>query len=123
MSKVCSPICVFLSVTVLIWTVIIGSCRVVRADEAFEAQISAFPESYRDYLRQLHAVYPNWKFYADNINMTLDEAVSLELVKKVTDYKSLSWRSMDLGSYDWGTGKWVSTENGRWYYVSREVIK
>ena len=123
MSKVCRPICVFLSVTVLIWTVIIGSCRVVRADEAFEAQISAFPESYKGYLRELHAVYPNWKFYADNINMTLDEAVSLELVKKVTDYKSLSWRSMDLGSYDWGTGKWVSTENGRWHYVSREVIK
>ena len=95
----------------------------INTDAGFEEQLKAFPESYRDYLRQLHAVYPNWKFYADNINMTLDEAVSLELVKKVTDYKSLSWRSMDLGSYDWGTGKWVSTENGRWYYVSREVIK
>ncbi|MEE1239133.1 MAG: dockerin type I domain-containing protein [Acutalibacteraceae bacterium] len=95
----------------------------VNTDAGFEEQLNAFPESYRDYLRQLHAVYPNWKFYADNINLTLDEAVSLELVKKVTDYTSLSWHSMDLGSYDWGTGKWVSTENGRWYYVSREVIK
>lgn len=123
MSKVCRPICVFLSVTVLIWTVIIGTCRVVRADEAFEAQISAFPESYKGYLRGLHAVYPNWKFYAESIDMTLDEAVMLELGRKVTDYKNLSWRSMDLGSYDWGTGKWASIENGRWYYVSREVIK
>ena len=92
-------------------------------DKDFEAQLAAFPESYRNYLRELHAVYPNWKFYADNINMTLDKAVSLELVRKVTDLKSLSWRSMDLGSYDWGTGKWVTTEKGRWYYVSREVIK
>lgn len=95
----------------------------VQTDTSFEAQLAAFPESYRSYLRELHAVYPNWKFYADNINMTLDKAVSLELVRKVTDLKSLSWRSMDLGSYDWGTGKWVTTEKGRWYYVSREVIK
>ena len=95
----------------------------VVTDQSFEEQIAAFPESYRDYLRVLHADYPNWKFYADNIDMTLDEAAKLELGRKVTDYTSLSWRSMDLGSYDWGTGKWVSTENGRWYYVSREVIK
>ena len=92
-------------------------------DKTFEEQLAAFPESYRSYLRDLHAIYPNWKFYADNINITLDKAVSLELVRKVTDLKSLSWRSMDLGSYDWGTGKWVTTEKGRWYYVSREVIK
>ena len=95
----------------------------VVTDQSFEEQLKAFPESYKDYLRRLHMVYPNWKFYADNIDMTLDEAAKLELVKKVTDHKSLSWRSMDLGSYDWGSGKWVSEENGRWYYVSREVIK
>lgn len=97
--------------------------KTVVTDQSFEEHIAAFPESYRNYLRELHAVYPNWKFYADNIDMTLDEAARLELVRKVTDYKSLSWRSMDLGSYDWGTGEWVSKENGRWYYVSREVIK
>lgn len=95
----------------------------VQTDTSFEAQLAAFPESYRNYLRELHAVYPNWKFYADNIDMTLDEAANLELVRKVTDNTSLSWRSMDLGSYDWGTGKWATTEKGRWYYVSREVIK
>ena len=95
----------------------------VVTDQSFEEQLKAFPDSYKDYLRRLHSVYPNWKFYADNIDMTLDEAAKLELVRKVTDYKSLSWRSMDLGSYDWGSGEWVSKENGRWYYVSREVIK
>ena len=95
----------------------------VVTDQSFEEQLKAFPESYRDYLRQLHSVYPNWKFYPDNIDMTLDEAARLELVRKVTDYKSLSWRSMDLGAYDGGTGEGVSKENGRWYYVAREVIK
>ena len=65
----------------------------VQTDASFEEQLAAFPESYRDYLRRLHNEYPNWKFHADNINMTLDEAVELELIKKVTDYKNLSWRS------------------------------
>ena len=93
-------------------------------DKDFESQIAAFPESYRQYLRDLHAIYPNWKFYADNISMTLDEAVALEIGRKVSDTTDLSWRSMDLGSYNWNTGAWASSDgNGRWYYVSREVIK
>ena len=93
-------------------------------DKDFESQIATFPESYRQYLRDLHAIYPNWKFYADNISMTLDEAVALEIGRKVSDTTDLSWRSMDLGSYNWNTGAWASSDgNGRWYYVSREVIK
>lgn len=91
-------------------------------DKAFEKQIAEFPESYRQILRVLHVVYPNWKFYADNISMTLDEAVALEVGRKVSETTALSWRSMDLGSYDWGTGKWSSQESGRWWYVSREVV-
>lgn len=95
----------------------------VSSDRSFEEQISAFPESYKTALRALHSIYPNWKFYADNINMTLDELAKLEVVCKVTDDKSISWRSMDKGSYDWGSGNWVSEEDGRWHYASREVIK
>ena len=92
------------------------------SDKTFEEQIAEFPESYRPFLRELHAEYPNWKFYADNISMTLDEAVQLEVGRKVSETTALSWRSMDLGSYDWGTGKWSSQESGRWWYVSREVV-
>lgn len=111
--------CFFLSFAVLI-TTLFGS---VSAYDGIEEQIAAFPESYKTALRALHSIYPNWKFYADNINMTLDEAAKLEVVRKVTDDKSISWRSMDKGSYDWGSGNWVSEEDGRWHYASREVIK
>lgn len=122
MSRACRLICVLLSF-VICFSAAFGSTVSVAA-ASFEEQLSAFPESYRDYLRKLHAVYPNWKFHADYVDITLDDAVELELVKKVTDYKSLSWRSMDFGSYDWGTGEWASTDKaGRWHYVSREVIK
>lgn len=98
----------------------------VQPDKSFEEQLAAFPPSYRSQLKLLHAQYPNWKFYADNIDLTLDEAVGLELIKKVYEDKEnkyFSWRSMDKGSHDWGSGEWVSKENKRWYYVSREVIK
>ena len=93
----------------------------VYADGSFEEQISSFPESYKTSLRALHSIYPNWKFYADYIDITLDKAAELETVRKVTDDKSVSWRSMDKGSYDWGSGEWVTTEKGRWHYASREV--
>lgn len=122
MSRACRLTSFFLSVIIL-FSAAFGSTVSVCADTSFEEQLAAFPESYKSYLRELHAIYPNWKFYADNINMTLDEAAELELIRKVTEYKDLSWRSMDKGSYDWGTDKWVSMEDGRWYYVSREVIK
>ena len=94
-----------------------------QTDKTFEEQIAEFPESYRPFLRQLHAVYPNWKFYADNIPMTLDEAVQLEITRKlVQNTSSKSWLSMGLGAYDWNTGKWVPQDTN-WYVASREVIK
>lgn len=95
-------------------------------DKDFEEQLKAFPASYHSALKALHAVYPNWQFHADNVNLTLDEAVGLEFkntLKKVTETKDLSWRTMEKGSYNWGSNTWISMENNRWYYVSREVVK
>lgn len=90
----------------------------------FEESLKAFPESYHPYLRALHAVYPNWKFVADEISLTFDEAVALEgqdRRKQVYYTDGLSWRSMGSGAYDWGSGTYVS-DNGNWYGASREVI-
>ena len=52
------------------------------ADKDFEEQLKAFPSSYHSALKTLHAVYPNWQFHADNVNLTLDEAVQLEISRK-----------------------------------------
>ncbi len=113
--------CFLLSLAVLLTATV--CVEKVHADGNFEEQISSFPESYKNSLRTLHSIYPNWKFYADYIDLTLDKAAELETVRKVTDDKSVSWRTMDKGSYDWGSGTWVSLETGRWHYASREVIK
>ena len=92
------------------------------ADSDFDAQLKAFPSSYHNALKALHTVYPNWSFHADNINLTLDEAVQLEITRKLirTNYKSLL--SMGLGAYDYTKNTWVA-HDGNWYVASREVIK
>lgn len=101
-------------------------------DPDFENSISAFPESYKPYLRTLHAQYPNWKFYADNINLTFDEAVEYQIITNEEDEKSnykvvqnssaKSWFSLGFGAYEWTTGKWIAYDD-KWHMASREVIK
>ncbi len=96
-------------------------------DASFEEKLKAFPESYREALRNLHAVYPNWEFIPDPIKTSFSEAVADQLVnmrKQVqvgSSVHPISWRSMGLGSYDWDEGKWVTT-NGGWTGASREVV-
>ncbi len=93
-------------------------------DESFESTLKLFPESYRDALTKLHAQYPNWKFIADQVNLTFNEAVALENQDntKQVDGSYLSYRTMGYGSYDWGTGKYIAS-NGGWYGASREMIQ
>ncbi len=92
----------------------------------FEESLKAFPESYHQSLRTLHSIYPNWKFIADEISITFDEAVDLEYkpgVKLVEANQGLSWRSMQKGCYDWDTGNYILHDGSRWYGASREVIE
>ena len=48
------------------------------ADDAFESEIAAFPESYKPYLRELHATYPDWTFVPMKTGLTFDAAISGE---------------------------------------------
>lgn len=93
-------------------------------DENFEKNILNFPESYREQLRTLHNMYPNWTFEAHNLNISFDEALKKEDVfpkKLVPEEYSKSLRSMGAGAYDWSTGKWKNNA-GSWVGASTEVI-
>lgn len=93
-------------------------------DADFETKLLAFPESYRDALRGLKAIYKNWEFIPDPVTITFAEAVALESVnmRKQVSFSSqpVSWRSMGSGAYDWNKGEWVVT-NGGWTGASREI--
>ena len=92
------------------------------ADKDFEEQLKAFPSGYHSALKALHAVYPNWQFHADNVNLTLDEAVQLEISRKQIKTQYESWLSMGPGAYDYDKNQYVLQDTD-WYVASREVIK
>ncbi len=100
----------------------------VQSDAEFEASISQFPESYKPYLRAIHAVYPNYKFTADYVGLDYETVVDEEVGKKVSSSSANSWRAMYDESYgwyenyDWDTGEWAFSE-GFFTYASREVIE
>ncbi len=98
-------------------------------DEDFEKNLENFPESYREALRELHAKYPNWKFVANNFDLTFKEAVEAQYgvadVKKTRKwvefkYGGNEWR--DMRGYDSQTDTWVTLES-RWTYASRSAIE
>lgn len=57
--KILTPVVTFLTMLVLCSVTAFSSFA---ADDDFEKEISAFPESYKAGLRTLHEAYPQWKF-------------------------------------------------------------
>lgn len=99
----------------------------VEIDEAFEKKLSAFPKSYHEQLKFLHALYPEWEFVADELTITFSKAVALQdqNQRKQIYYKkgdNNSRLSMAKGTYDWSEGKYIVTNAG-YAQASTEVIK
>ena len=95
------------------------------SDATFEEQLKAFPSSYHQALRDLHAIYPNWKFVADNIDFSFDSAVNEQYFnyrKHVELSQGIAWRSLYGEAYNWGEGTWKIYDGDRWVAASREVI-
>ena len=94
-------------------------------DASFEEKLNAFPASYHDSLRALHAAYPNWDFQPEPVATSFWQAVadqSVNMRKQVQMYDdAISYRSMGPGAYDWSAGQWVSN-NGGWTAASKEMI-
>lgn len=91
-----------------------------------EEQIAQFPESYQPMLWEIHAVYPNYSFQADYVNLTFDDAVYYQTLdhRKLVNmaYDGVSWRSLDPACYNAGTGTW-STFSGNWTDAGIDVIE
>ncbi|MBE6732408.1 MAG: hypothetical protein E7561_00205 [Ruminococcaceae bacterium] len=95
------------------------------ANATFEEQLKAFPESYHQSLRKLHERYPNWKFVADNIGFSFDNAVDIQYLnykKHVELSQGIAWRSLRGDVYNWQTGQWKILDGDRWVAASREVV-
>ncbi len=100
-------------------------------DPEFEAWLTeqGFPESYKPELRNLHALYPNWKFYADKTGLDFNTAVNALSgtgKKLVAASNDDSYKSMESGAYFWGDSenppKYVGFDGDSWVTASRRTV-
>ena len=99
-------------------------------DTDFETNLLNFPQSYREPLRSIHNIYPNWKFVADNMDISLEEAINLEYsAENLT--KTRKWVELTYG-IEWRDERVQTDEKGnviadhicesRWTYASKKAI-
>ncbi len=81
-----------------------------KEDKEFEEWLKKekFPDSYKDSLRELHTIHPEWKFYADHLDYTFSEVIAAQTkvgVKTVHNSKPDSWKSMEKDAINPATNK------------------
>ena len=107
--------------------IVVSSHEEYETDAKFEAYLDTqgFPESYKPYLRTLHAKYPNWNFRAARTGLSWNDVLEREgkLGKSlVSSSAPSSWKSQAAGAYDPQTGKYTSFDSGGWAAASEQII-
>ncbi|MCR5704184.1 MAG: Ig-like domain-containing protein [Eubacterium sp.] len=100
--------------------------KIQAADTAFESSISAFPESYKTYLRTLHTKYPKWKFVAYNTGISFQTAVSAEYSKDRSlienNFSKLLKSNENSSNYNASTGTYIAKDGGSWVVSSKNCV-
>lgn len=96
-------------------------------DLDFESKLSmeGFPESYKASLRTLHAIYPEWEFKAYHTGLDWNTVIEKEniLGKNLLPVsKSLEWKSLEKGAYNWSTDKFIPFDGTTWVTASKEAV-
>lgn len=99
----------------------------VMTAEEFEAYMNTqgFPESYKPYLRQLHAAHPYWIFEARHVGLDWNTALTNESkvgLNLITNSKALGWKSFESGAYNWKTDKFVPYDGSTWVTASKDAV-
>lgn len=94
----------------------------------FEVQLALenFPESYKDGLRQLHAQHPNWVFKAYHTGLDWNTVIKEESVpgkNLIPNSKSIEWKSLEEGAYNWKNDTFVVYDGSTWVTASKEAIE
>ena len=101
------------------------SIQEIKADSAFETSISGFPDSYKPYLRALHAKYPNWKFVPYNTGIKFSTAVNNESKydrSLIENSFSKFLKSTATGDYNSKTGTYIAKDGASWVTASKNAV-
>ena len=99
-------------------------------DAAFEEYMNSqgFPESYKPYLRAMHADHPNWKFVAVKTNIDWSTVTSKEYSrsdsKKNTvqfDGSNYNWLSTYV-NYNITENSWTPYDGSSWFLAADDVV-
>ena len=97
-------------------------------DKDFEAALTAegFPESYKYYLRQLHASHLEWVFKAHDTGLSWSDVIAKETASVSTNlvHKSSpdSWKSSEPGAVD-SSGNYIEFDSGGWVAASKSIVE
>ncbi len=105
-----------------------GSTGSALSDAEFEASMNAqgFPESYKPYLRTLHAAHPYWVFEAKQTGLDWNTVIENESgvgENLIENHKNLAWKSMEPGAYNWKTDTFVPYDGSTWVTASKEAVE
>ena len=89
-------------------------------DSSFEQKISSFPESYKPYLRKLHAIHPNWTYEADYTNLDWETAAEAESQKGTSAISSLY---PSLRFTDSLNPNGIIVDGTSWYAPCKDAVK
>lgn len=95
-------------------------------DSNFEKVLEkqGFPESYKEGLRKLHTLHPEWNFVAYQTGIEWSTVVAKEskIGLNLIDGTNLAYRSVDPKCYDAETGKFIPYDGKNWYCANSETI-
>ena len=97
-------------------------------DAEFESYLTAqgFPESYKQPLRQLHTVHPEWTFKAVQTNLAWNDVVAAESAvgkNLVSKNAIVSWKSLESTAYNRKKNTWYGFDGGSWVAASTALVQ
>lgn len=100
----------------------------VLSDEEFESWMTGqgFPESYKPYLRELHSLHPTWVFEAFHTGLNWNTVITKESalgVNLISNGKSIEWKSLEPGAYNWSTDTFIPFDGSTWVTPSKEALE
>lgn len=122
-----------ISLMLMIILVLSGALALVQssayaADTGFEAQLKAegFPESYKVKLRELHKLHPAWKFKANHLGFTWEQALEKQYANAGTNLVSRNfpdaYKAVKSGTYDFANHDYIGKDGYTWIAASKAAV-
>lgn len=89
--------------------------------------LEGVPEIYKDYVKELMAEHPEWKFVFYDTGIEWSNLFTKDVQgyigrSHIEKTFPISYRSTESGAYNWRTDSFISQDAGRWYQANTETI-